>query len=49
MSTRDKELNTKIDISNSYIEARRRGILYFDNAPEITIQDIRMFFKGSKD
>ena len=32
-----------------YIEARRRGILFFDNAPEITIQDIRMFFKGDKD
>ena len=32
-----------------YIEARRRGVLYFDNTPEITIQDIRMFFKGDKD
>ena len=32
-----------------YIEARRRGVLYFDNTPEITIQDIRMFFKGNKD
>ena len=32
-----------------YIEARRRGVLFFDNKPEITIQDIRMFFKGDKD
>ena len=32
-----------------YIEARRRGVLYFDNTPEITIQDIRMFFTGTKD
>lgn len=32
-----------------YIEVRRRGVLYFDNTPEITIQDIRMFFTGTKD
>ena len=38
------ELVDIIKHQTPYINARRRGILFFDDKPEITIQDIRKFF-----
>ena len=38
------ELVDIIKHQTPYIKARHRGVLFFDNAPEITIQDIREFF-----
>ena len=38
------ELVDIIKHQSPYIKARHRGILFFDDAPEITIQDIRKFF-----
>ena len=43
------ELVDIIKHQTPYIEARQRSVLFFEEHPEITIQDIRMFFKGDKD
>ena len=43
------ELVDIIKHQTPYIEARRRGVFFFEENPEITIQDIRMFFKEDKD